>query len=294
MRISYIGKFYRLYDEEYIARSLEMLGHTVQRLPEKLLTHQFKGLIEEFKPDLVIMAKLFVTEPEKLIAWLKEQKIPNISWTFDLYWDYAREDRIHKTWGFKADKVFTTDGGHDEQWKSVGIDHQTVRQGIFRPECFLEPLDNPHGIVFVGSVNPLFPERQDMLAAIKKEFTDFMWYGEKDTHEMRGLELNKLYSKTKVVVGDSVYSPYYWSNRVVETLGRGGFLIHQEVPGLKEEYPNLVTYKKGDLEDLKTKIKYYLDPKNEQERVNIIAMNWSKVHSDYTMDQKCIELLSKL
>ena len=35
MRITIIGRFVRLHDEEYIARSFEMLGHDVQRITDK-------------------------------------------------------------------------------------------------------------------------------------------------------------------------------------------------------------------------------------------------------------------
>lgn len=292
MRISYIGKFGRIYDEEYIARSFESLGHEVQRLSENYLTHQFMGLIDEFKPDVVLFAKLFISEPAKLLAWLKEKDIKTASWNFDLYWDYPREERIYTTYGFKADKVFTTDGGHEERWKKIGIDHQCVRQGIYKEECYLESLQHPDGIVFIGSPNGLFPERQEMMGELNRTYHNFTWYGINSTHEIRSTELNKLYAKTKIVVGDSVYSPYYWSNRVVETLGRGGFLIHQEVPGLKEEYPYLVTYERGNLEDLKEKINYYMV--HEGERQMLIRQNFEWVKEHYTMDKKCAELISKL
>lgn len=280
-----------MHDEEYIARSFEMLGHTVQRLPEKMIHPQFKGLIEEFQPDFVIFTKLFIAEPVKLIDWLKASKIKNVSWTFDLYFDYPREERIHKVWGFLADKVFTTDGGHGERWKELGIDHQVVRQGIYKPECYLNIM-RPDGIVFVGSENPLYPDRQKMMEFLKKEYSNFKWYGRHDDNEIRGPALNDLYSRSQIVVGDSVYSPHYWSNRVVETLGRGGFLIHQEVPGLKEEFPWLVTYKQGDLGHLKEKIDYYLS--HETERQEIVVKNLKWVMDHYTMDKKCAELISKI
>lgn len=292
MKISFIGKFGKLYDEEYIARSFEMLGHDVQRLPEKLITHQFQGLIEEFQPDFVLMTKFFVSQPREMMQWFKEKKIKTVSWIFDLYWDYDREERIPRTPGFKADKVFTTDGGHDKNWSRVGIEHHLVRQGIYTEECVLLPQTKaPHGIAFVGSFNSLYAYRQMVMQELKKSYA-IKWIGSNNTDEMRGMDLNQLYADTKIIIGDSVYSPYYWSNRVVETLGRGGFLIHQEVPGLKEEYPYLVTYKTGDIEDLKSKIDYYLN--HEEERREIVKLNFEWVRSKYTMEKKCAELISYL
>ncbi len=118
---------------------------------------------------------------------------------------------------------------------------------------------------------------------------NFKWFGRYSTNEIRGLPLNELYSQTKIVVGDSVYSPHYWSNRVVETLGRGGFLIHREVEGLKEVYPDLVTYD-GTYDDLMKKIDYYLA--HEDERREIIKKNFERVRDYYTMDKQCQKLLN--
>lgn len=291
MKISIIGKFYRLYDEEYIAKSFESLGHEVQRLPEKLLTHQFIGFLDAFKPDVVLCTKLFVAEPLKLSEYLKKGPWKFVSWNFDLYWGYPREERIKTTPGFRANYVFTTDGGHDEKWKDAGIKHQCVRQGIYAPECYLAEGSPDKEVVFIGSLNTLYPYRQETMNFLQREY-DFHWFGKLDTHQLRGDELNRLYATSKVVVGDSVDSPYYWSNRVVETLGRGGFLIHQEVDGLKEEYPHLVTYKRGDLNDLKEKIDYYIE--HEDERKALVVKNYEWVRDNYTMDKKCAELLSKL
>lgn len=290
-KISFIGKFGRLHDEEYIARSFESLGHEVQRLPEKLLLVQFTTFISEFKPDFVLFTKLAIAEPAILLKELKELGIKTVSWNFDLYWDYSREIRIPRVWGFKADKVFTTDNGHNDKWKSIGVDHQCVRQGIYKPECYIEN-KIPKGIAFIGSENPLYPERQIMMKMLKETYPNFKWYGRKDTNEIRGVALNGLFSRTQIIVGDSVYSPHYWSNRIVETLGRGGFLIHQDVPGLKEEYPYLVTYERGNLNDLKQKIDYYLT--HEKERMEIVQKNFEWVKNNYTMDKKCDELISKL
>lgn len=292
MKISFIGKFGKIYDEEYIAQSFEAIGHEVQRISDRCLTHQFTGLIDEFKPDIVLFTKFFVSQPYEVINWCKQKGIKTVSWIFDLYWDYEREDRITRTPGFFADKVFTTDGGHDEKWKTLNIDHQCVRQGIYEKECYLEPLNSPHGVVFIGSHNPLNRERSNVLEEVMARYDDFRWYGKIHTHEMRSTELNKTYATAKIVIGDSVWSPYYWSNRVVETLGRGGFLIHHDVPGIKEEYPDLVTYERGNVDQLFELIDYYMI--HEGERQTIIRKNFEWVRDHYTMDKKCAELISKL
>ena len=57
---------------------------------------------------------------------------------------------------------------------------------------------------------------------------------------IRGKELNDLYATAKVVVGDTLCKgfnyPYYFSDRLFETTGRGGFLIHPYIKGLEDYF----------------------------------------------------------
>lgn len=295
MRIAYVGNFEYLYDEEYIARSFEMIGHTVHRIEQKQLAVDILSRLREVEVDIILFGKW---DEMPSLAEFQARGIKTVCWLFDLYWGYVRENRINARY-FKADYVFTTDAGHDAKFKIMGIRHQVVRQGIYKPDCYPVTLQDAYSedmiekVVFVGSANPANEMRNETLYYLQKTYgDDFKWYGRHDTNEMRGSALNYLYARTKVIVGDSVMSPFYWSNRVVETLGRGGFLIHCDVPGLKEEYPDIVTYEGGNFGNLKEKIDYYLQ--HEEERMEIVRRNFRLVASRYTMDKKCAELISKL
>lgn len=290
MKILYIAKFNKMWDEEYIARSFEMLGHEVGRVNEDTRPAQIKADIEYFKPDVLLFAKFRQACAEEIINYCKAKGIKTVCWVFDLYWNYNREFQL-KTPAFKADLVVTTDGGNDEKWKERGINHVCIRQGIYRPECLIEEAEKEHDVVFIGTMNPYNKERNLILEQVNNDFS-FKWFGKRDDNEVRGMKLNRLFAKSKIIIGDSVYSPHYWSNRVVETLGRGGFLIHAEVEGLKEAYPHLVTYKRGDYEDLRKKIDYYL--KNEKEREAIIKLNHKWVLDNYTCDKQCEKLCQNL
>ena len=287
MRITIIGKFKRLHDEEYIARSFESLGHEVQRIEQGHNWTTIAAEMNKFRPEVLLYSKWEC--PRELRSTLVTLNPKKVSWIFDLYFNYPREWQVDTRWFFKAsDVVFSTDGGHGPQWTQKGIKHHCVRQGIYKPECWYR-IDKPeYDVVFVGCDNPLYMERRQKLEQLAKMY-NFKWFGRKNTDELRGENLNEIYAKTKIVVGDSVYSPYYWSNRVVETLGRGGFLIHRDVPGIKEEYPDLVTYD-GTMEDLLKKIDYYLS--HEEERQEIIRKNFEHVRDHYTMDKKCEELIT--
>ena len=284
MKIAFIGKFQRLHDEEYIARSFEMIGCEVKRISQHIAWNDMVQVIDAFQPDILLFCKW--EKPKEMIPFIQKWQrngMKTVCWLFDLYFDYAREYQVRNKSFFRADFVFTTDGGHNHRFASMGINHFCIRQGIFKDECKLLPFqDIKHKVVFIGSESPVYPERTALVKELGAE-----WFGRKDTNHIRGLELNELYASTGIVIGDSFPSPFYWSNRVVETLGRGGFLIHKEVDGLKKEYPDIVTYTYA--EDLKQKIDYYLS--HEDERREIVKKNFELVRERYTMDKKCQQLI---
>jgi len=291
MKIAYIGKFNHLHDEEYIAQAFEYLGHTIIRIPISAGVQDMRVTLETHAPDIILFAKWnWPVDLEKTITELRRNGTKLVCWMFDLYFGYEREWQVKNFKMFKADYVFSTDGGHADKWKEYGVNHYCVRQGIIPSECYIAKTDREpkYEVVFVGSNNPLFPERKRINDEIAKEFK-FKWFGSFNSNEIRGIALNELYANTKIVIGDSFYSPNYWSNRVVETLGRGGFLIHQEVDGLKEEYPHIVTYKRGDIEDLKAKIRYYIE--HDAERRALIQKNLNWVKENYTVTKKVEEIL---
>lgn len=291
-KIFFIGKFQKIYDEEYIARSFEYIGHEVFRCEQHHSASDIGHAIDKFKPDIILYTKW--DRPQELdgqFERLKREGVVTVCWLFDLYFDYSREYQVATKKFFRSDYVFTTDDGHGQRWEKLGINHQCVRQGIWRDECYmLPPEPHEYNVVFVGSESPVFIERTQLVEAIQQKFTKTAWFGRYNTDEMRGTKLNELFAKTKIVVGDSYPSPHYWSNRVVETLGRGGFLIHKATEGLSKEYPHLVTYKTQA--ELFNKVKYYLE--HDAEREDIRRLNFQWVKDRYTMDKKCAELISKL
>lgn len=282
-KIALIGKFNKLHDEEYIARSFEALGCPVMRIGSHTDPEAIKQTLLSFKPDILLYMKWEMPDSLKSV----KMQLPNLKtvcWLFDIYFNYTRENFVRTKSYFKSDYVFTTDGGNQHRFDELGINHNCVRQGIYKDECVLLPFEPiQREVVFIGSDNPVFPERSKMVKDLGA-----VWLGKNNTDEIRGMALNALYTSTRIVIGDSFPSPHYWSNRVVETLGRGGFLIHKETEGLKEAYPYLVTY--TDKSDLKNKIKYYQE--HEEERREIISKNFEWVRDNYTMDRQCQKLLN--
>ena len=123
----------------------------------------------------------------------------------------------------------------------------------------------------------------------------FRWFGSETPYHIRGGNLSEVIRSTKIILGDSVYSPRYWSNRIYETLGRGGFIIHPNIEGLEEEftyYKHFIPYDYGDFEGLFDKIDYYLTHDNEREY--IAQQGREHVMEHHTLLHRCKSLLQSV
>jgi Glycosyl transferases group 1 len=166
---------------------------------------------------------------------------------------------------------------------------------VFGPECYLAPADHPAGndVIFVGSrgYHPEWPYRPQLIDWLRTTYGPRFTHvgGDGDTGTIRGDELNRLYANSKVVVGDTLCLgfryPDYWSDRVYETLGRGGMLIHPHVPGMERTFTDgehLAFYPYGDFAALKALIDHYLDHDAERERIRRAGHDLVRLGHTYT------------
>jgi len=293
--IAYIGSFHNLWDEEGIARSFEKLGYRIFRFSEKAFdTDNFLHQVDIIKPDFVVFAKLKIPTANIVVRELKRRKIKTVCWVWDLYFGLNREFFVGRLPMFKADYVFSPDGGNDEKFKERGVNHYLLRQAIYDEYCYKGKFRKEYNydVVFVGCENMQWHYRTELCNFLKKNYKSFKWFGRNNTLEIRGHELNDLYASAKIVIGDSVYSPYYWSNRLYETLGRGGFMIFLEIEGLDREYipyKHYIPYKMEDFKGLKEKIDYYLKNKKGRKKISNEALKYTQKH--HTLIQRCQELI---
>lgn len=297
-RIIYIGNFKEFYaTENYIAFAFEKLGFEVIRVPQDRIPNAKVVLnaVFKYKPEFVMFSKW--GNARETIALLRQNKILTVGWIFDLYFGLPSEfgQRNINNGSFQCDICFVTDGGNDRVFKEHGINAKLLRQGIHTPEA-KEGTRSPHEpIIFLGTYN--YEKRKALVDFLKKNYQDdFVVYGQGgDKQPVRGMKLNDVLASAKIVVGDSVPADYYWSNRIYEVLGRGGFLIHPEIKGLDEEIKpgkHFVPFKHGDFADLKNKIQYYLE--HDEEREAIRRAGHLYVKSKYTYTDRCRELLRQV
>lgn len=319
MKILYVGNFTAkdsslgyCPNANYISDTLEMMGHQVKRLNEcDVLPNDILQYIEKDKFDFVLTeeARLkgdFTNDFDNGVDLvqgtfkevMKKAKIPVVCWLTNIFWGVVRREiQISTNPIFKASVVFSTDGGHQAEFEAEGVNHVNLRQGIFEPEAFLGQPTYPTKaeIVFVGSIyDQIWPYRKRLVNWLQETYGDrFLWVGERG--EVRHEALNNLLATVKIVIGDSVYSPHYWSNRIYEMIGRGGFLIHPMVPGLDKEftpYKHFVPYFFGDFDGLKKKIDYYLEHDKEREEIKLAGFEHCREH--YTYRHRVEEMLKTL
>jgi hypothetical protein len=199
---------------------------------------------------------------DELLNRLRQRGIITASFHLDLHfglnvWD-KREDTIGHRPEWKADYVFTADGGHEEEFANRGVNHFWLPPAVVEHGCHVGRFDPTLAcdVAFVGSqrYHPEYPFRGELIDFLQRTYgVRFRLY-----NGYREARLNDLYASVKVCVGDSCFAgmPRYWSDRIPETCGRGGFLLHPPVQGL--DIPGLCYYERQNLDDLQSKIDYYL------------------------------------
>lgn len=302
MKCLYIADFHKDYStENYVADSLINNGVEVIKLQENTV-NDFSVVTDILDREGEVHFALFCKnrvgiDGFKLMQFLQDRGIKTITWVFDLYFDLPADRAIRTIFdsNFKADIVFSTDGGHDDKFLEHGYNHKLLRQGIHLPDAnYGEPIKDHPEIVFIGSV--VYADRRRLINFLKETYgIKFKHYGVGGNKEIRGKELNDVLASAKIVVGDSQPSDYYWSNRVYEITGRGGFLIHPKVKGLEKEFEyhkEIVPYAWGNLEQLKEIIDYYLTHDREREQIRKAGFIKTKTH--YTYDLRVKELLKNI
>lgn len=258
--------------ENELRRSLIALGHHPIALQEDEPGSWQRLLNWEGPLDLMMWTRTWhlpqMPQPEALRA-MRERGVPTIGYHLDKYWGLPREQQIYEEPWWRVDWMFTADGGNDDRFAQAGIRHVWMPPAMLADNCVegTAHKDWAADVGFIGTVNGYHPEWSH-----RAELVDFLarTYGHKFRHFGRGtLPLPEEYmsdaiASFKVIVGDSCNidgRPRYWSNRIPETLGRAGFLIHPRVDGIEDWYTDgehLCLYERGNWSELQRLIDHYV------------------------------------
>lgn len=291
--------------EVHVAASLESQGHKVIRLQEDAVS--MKDIdAATWGSDLFLWTHTAGFPKftfDEMNAWLDAKRaigLPTASYHLDLFAGLPRGENLatHPFW--KTEYVFTPDGGSPELFKRHNVNHFYLRPGVYDAECVVGTprKEFEADVVFVGSGSPhgaYHPEwgyRRELLAFLVKTYgRRFVKHGNPPIHGgrsfIRGADLSDLYATARVVVGDTLcLGPEdqreprfthraYWSDRVYETVGRGGYLVHPRIVGLEEEFTDgehLRFYDYGDFDGLKAIIDAALADDAHRARVQAAGM----------------------
>ncbi len=308
MKIIYLGQFNNPFSdttEKHIKNAFESLGHTVIPIDETKFHDERNRILEEIyyeNADLFFFHKggwRHKMTPEQLVEFLTYVTIPKVFWWFDKISDKTveqlsdgrrilRSDWMDLVLGY-VDHGFVTDGTfvRRHNYKNLSVLHQGIGDETLDYEGKFNPV-YAKDITFLGKI---YGVRSDWVADLKREFGDKF----EVFNNVFGRNLKDCMASTKITLSP-LYptNEFYWSSRIYQMVGNGGFVIHPRLEGLKEEgwiegkhYVGYKTYP-----EMIEKIKYYL--KHNKEREKIRTEGHKLCIQRFKYSDRVKELLSKI
>lgn len=311
-KIVFLGNFgVEFSSESHHAKSLESLGHEVYRLQE---TQAGAELILK----LALESDLFIwvhthgwqtpsntyLKMSAVLQTLRQSGVPTVTYHLDLWLGLQRQADLERDPVYQYIEHFFTVDKKMADWfnENTSVKGHYLPAAVFDEECYMlkpnlirrdkisEP-QLPNDVIFVGSrgYHPEYPYRPKLIDWLKSTYGDrFKHFGGDGLGVVRNHHLNQLYADTKVVVGDSLCInfdyPYYWSDRVYETLGRGGFIIHPYIQGMGDHFEDgkhLKFYDYNNFDQLKQLIDYYIEHDDEREQIRRAGHEHVKANHTY-------------
>lgn len=322
MRWGYVGNFEPDHStENEVAKGLEENGHEVVRLqenqPATWETLRPASLLEaEGMFDVLLWTRTGWDWPRTACGWthgeadaiqraalasMRSLGIPTVGYHLDRWWGLNREGQVREEPFFRVDLLVTADGGHDELWEAEGVRHHWMPPGVSHLECGggTHRPELAGDVAFVGSWRPGYhrewAHRPTLIRFLQQNYRrQLRLWPQARRPAVRGEQLRDLYTSTKVLVGDSCLvnsSSRYWSDRIPETLGRGGFLLHPYVEGIEEHFTDgkhLRLWPLGDWSELRRLIDYYLA--HDEERTAIAEEGRRHVLENHTYAVRMAQL----
>lgn len=259
-------------------------------------------------------------EQREMLRKARKTNVPTVQYHLDRWWGLSREHLVHEEPAFDTDIVCTADGGHQEEWESIGVDHRWFPPAVSEFECDIgTPRDEYRSdIAFIGSWQGGYHSEAKHRFELVKFLQDnyggrVKFYPEPGKESVRQKDLQDLIASVKVVVGDSCIVDWnteccYWSDRIPETLGRGGFLIHPYVKGMEDHFgidlpqepppaPQLLEdsvdlwcWRAGEWEGLEENIEYALSDVGESARHLVAEAGQQHVLKHHTYTRRMEQL----
>lgn len=308
MKIVFLGNFGVSYSSEnHHVKTLESLGHEVIKLQEgKVDGNEIVRQALASNLFVVVHTHGWVTPilPLSDVLRLLKGKVTTLTYHLDLWFGIERQKDLETDDFYKLiDHFFCTDKLMADWFNdNTKVKGHFLPAGVYHEETYLVDLPKTNDVIFVGSksYHQEWKWRPQLIDWLSQTYGDkFKHYGNDGLGVVRGDELNRLYASTKIVVGDTLCLnfnyPYYLSDRVFETTGRGGFLLMPYIKGIEDLFEvgkEIITFKFGDFKDLKKKIDYYLEHDEDREKIRIAGFERTK--KDHTYKNRWIKILEEI
>jgi len=211
------------------------------------------------------------------------ERCTTVGWHADLFHGLSRRGRWQDKPTWAARWVFTADGGNDDLFAAMGVEHRWLLPGVrhtlvgdlgrFRQSMSCD-------VAFVGndgrSYHPEWPYRAELVSQLRAMCDRNGWRfrnpGGADRTVERSGRMTDFYASAKVTVGDSLCfdrdDARYWSDRVYEATGRGGVLVMPHIDRLDAQFAGgLPMYPWGDWEALEAIVGGLVGDRGERARV---------------------------
>ena len=244
----------------------------------------------------------------------RSRGVPVVGYHLDIWWGLKRDAEVSTEPFFDVDLLVTADGGHDDLWARAGVNHLWMPPAISRRQAEVgtrrDEFRSP--IAFVGShdggYHPEHAHRHELVRWLRQNYRrDCAFWPRPGQHAIRGADLQDLYASVDVVVGDSCFAgtglARYVSDRLPETTGRAGFLLHPRVTGVTDgatwsggptwtEGEHLRCWDAGNWEELGATIEHALA--NHAECRSIAEAAHAHVRRSHTYEQRMLHLVDIL
>ena len=205
--------------------------------------------------------------------------------------DYVVTTQMDADWGGKEKNICIRQGVN---WENYKEDHKKINK-----------------VAFVGNLRS--EKRREYLGALAEKIDGLDIYSQ-DYGRMPieskifriypaidRVKMRQVCGETKIIIGDKFGMgsdfkdgvEHYWSNRIYQILGSGGFYLTPYIKGLEKEFENgkhLVWVKSMD--EMVKKIKYYL--RNNKSREKIARAGYDLAHKKYKYADRVRCLISEL
>lgn len=233
----------------------------------------------ETKPDLIVVSYYpFPNDPRNIsfntFSVFQRMGIPVVFVWFDMVHRHIRDLAIKMSHVSRLAVVVDVNDKINEKFLPLWVPQDTR---IFNQDCSI-PRDIP--VSFVGSTGQ-YPLRQQYIAATVHRMPLQVTGGQRE-HRLSIEEYGRILKRSKITLNfpEKADGSLQLKSRVYETMLCGTLLLEKENNEIKRLFTPMEDYVPFyDVEDLVSKVHYYLN--NDQERERIACNGYNKVNVNY-------------